>query len=249
MRVLRYILRFLGISAIILYLLASLARADDVTVNFPSTMTVNGEVQVQGLGMEGNPTYDSTITDSPGDTGLIASTSEVLTGTNGAPETFATTYISGYKKIKVWGGSTTPSGTAGTSNTTAQGFDIVIAIPNFDWQKLRSDLKLAIFGQQYVGANPTVLVLENQFFPGIRQGTVSLNNATQTYLTSTVTDFTGTNNWQIQMDWKDLAGISANANYSIYGGSFHFKQIFTILIQVFSWYECFYLMIAKVSNG
>ena len=52
MRVFRYILRFLGISFIILYFLASISRADDVTVNFPSTMTVNGEVQVEGLGMD-----------------------------------------------------------------------------------------------------------------------------------------------------------------------------------------------------
>ena len=231
MRVFRYILRFLGISFIILYFLASISRADDVTVNFPSTMTVNGEVQVEGLGMEGNPTYDATLTDSPsiGDVGI--STTTTNNASNAAAESYAPTYISQYKKIKLWEGGFTPGNTAfGLGSYSPRSYTLEIISPQFNWGLLRNDFKLALFGANYVGTNGgNVLPNEQLFIPGVKTGAVNMNNATQTYLTSTVTDFTGTNNWSITMDWKDLAGISANANYSIFTSTNHYKPMLTFL--------------------
>ena len=146
MRVLRCIFRFLGISAIILYFLASISRADDVTVNFPSTMTVNGEVQVQGLGMEGNPIYDTSDVDGMVSTSLSGGTSTVI-GDNSSPENFANTYISGYKKVTIWSGNSSALGLPGLINaSTPVTYDLIISFPQFNWTLLRNDFKLALFG-------------------------------------------------------------------------------------------------------
>ena len=117
MRVLRYILRFLGISAIILYFIASISRADDVTVNFPSTMEVTGTVSIDGLGIDGDPSYDNTAPAPPDGFGLNRTQTGLNESSQNA-ETYQTSYIGGYKKILIWNGSLQATNTVGTNAST-----------------------------------------------------------------------------------------------------------------------------------
>lgn len=257
MRVFRYILRFLGISATLLWLFCSFARAqdnnNDVTVNFPDEMTVSGQVEITNLGITGDPVYD----DSPFP-GQIEST--VGAGRSGLNSSNlpATTYL-GYQNDSLdlfnflfAQSDERINGTSG-SQDPANRLHFNIYFPSFNWTLLKKDFTIALFGNRLGISSSTGNPSEQSAIPFIGPGRGSLQSTSSVSGQSTVvTDQIGNGTWSINFSWDNLAGVGLNSGSNIDLSAFSFvtfKSILNFFLSVVMWYECIYLIVAKVSQG
>ena len=238
MRVLRYIVRFLGISFVILWLLASFVRAEEnVTVNFPDQMSVSGSVEITNLGITGDPSpnYDP-FTPLDGGDYKDAAISE-------NSNSISSSYIDSFETVtflKLSSGSYLDGECLFT-----------FKIPKFNWENLKQDFARSLFGSS-LGSDPTIPTSQN-LFPSFLGGRSNLALTTLRSGETVVTDQIGNGSWQMNFSWSYFNGLSLPSPAGGYDLSAwkpaDIKPLLNLFVGFVAWFECFYLIIGKVSKA
>ncbi|MBQ6615419.1 MAG: hypothetical protein IJH67_03525 [Thermoguttaceae bacterium] len=236
MRALRYIVRFLGISFIILWLLASFVRADDnVTVNFPDQMSVSGSVEITNLGITGDPqpNYEAFTPLDGGDYRDAA--------INENSNNISSTYIDSFETVTFL--------RLGTGSYLDGESLFTFKIPKFKWANLKEDFAQSLFGSN-LGTDPTIPTGQ-KLFPSFLGGRSNLESGRQLSGQTVVTDQIGNGTWQMNFDWAYLNGSSLPSPAGGYDLSAWrpaaIKPLLNLFVSFVAWFECFYLIFGKVS--
>ena len=235
MRVLRYIVRFLGISLIILWLLASFVRADDnVTVNFPDQMSVSGSVEITNLGINGDPEYDLTAYPDQ-----VEPSSDSTTTTRESNVT--TTYISGYTSVNIVSSSLWNNG------LRIDGIpDVTLKFPNLDFGQLKVDFFRIFYGTKLgTGSNFSTSAL----LCGLYGGRANLGTNQVRTLDTVVTDQFGSATWSFTFPWRFIVNPNNLWDYNGTQNNFDVKLAITTLLYLAAWFEVIYLIIGKISRA
>lgn len=241
MRVLRYIVRFLGISFIILWLLASFVIADDnVTVNFPDEMTVSGEVNIGNLGITQDVEYDTEPYPDP----------DVPVGGGGANNAFSytKTYVSGYSTVTLWQAQTSFSNSNDVGGSLFEPQPIVISLPILNWSAILSDFWTVLFGNRF-GSNQSLNPINHlPFLTGGRSNMAMSSDATLS--NSVVTDFTGSGSWSFNVNWSSLWGTGNTENSFFYYFPYNTLRLhLSNILALLAWYEVVYSIFNKLSKA
>lgn len=235
MRVLRYIVRFLGISFIILWLLASFVRADDnVTVNFPDQMSVSGSVEITNLGINGDPVFEYSEPVQP-------NADEAVRFINDTPS-ISHSFISSYNTVSFC--SVTPyHSTAGST----QLFNV--KVPVFNWSAVKESFRTAFYGSK-IGSNlssPT----NNRVLPGVTGGPSNLHFGTESYGHTIVTDQFGNGDWSFDFDWRFFTNSlpASGSGYIVNWDISPVKTALTAIISLLLWYEITYSIFGIIARG
>lgn len=254
MRALHYILRFLGISLILLWLLGKtvFAQDNDVTVNFPDEMTVSGSVEITNLGITGDPSWlpDPTPTTEPTVFFNNQSTNLSTVPTGSAETSISTTYLSGWKKICLL--DLTSVAFSGNYDNSVQAVDnddykVFLTFPSFNWTTLKTDFGTVLFGARFSQSDAN---LYRSLFPGVTaRGTSLESNTTQKLNTKIQNFFVSSSPWSFNLDWSGLSGVN-NDSYTFFQGyGANVKPVLTYVLCFLGWYECIYLVICKISKA
>lgn len=239
MRVLRYIVRFLGISYIILWLLSAIVRADDVvTVNFPDEMTVTGSVSINNLGLTGDP--------QPNDAVDFPSLVDEYRNADVSKENpiISSTYILRFKEFNFLKLGTSWYGDVGGTLFTFK-------VPEFNFAKLKYDFASALYGESF--GSTAYSPVGQKIFPSLTGGRSNLSVTSPASGSTVVTDQIGNGTWSMNFNWRYFSGLSLPSPAGGYDLSAWapstFRHMMSIMLRFLAWYEVTYLIITKVSKA
>ena len=236
MRVFVFILRCLGISAILLYCAAAFAQEGDnqnITVNFPDQMNVTGTVSIDpGTFAPVDPDLQDVTHFKDPVSDMGSDTIKVYDGRN---EVTAKTYVSTFRTYIRFDNSVWDSG---NKMSYPFSYDINIELPKIDYNTLFNDLQYVFFGSD----TSTNIFKE---FDRLKNGRYNSVNS----IGFKVKDFTNTLNWEI--DCKTPYAWSSNNPLWTYAGTAtsSVPVIIQTLLSGMLWIGVCFSIINTVKNG